>query len=202
MRDWRTDPRWVRPDDPPVDVLCGELRSAGISAEQAELLDAAADRAGRWWPGADSLPAQVIHGDLAPSNVLADPDTGLVTGLLDFELAVPASGYRTSWPRCTTPRRSPCRIGHVTRRLSARLRLGQSPGARRGSGAARTAHRSLARLRTLANLQWRAGIGNIGEVIGHVGRLEATTRWLAANGDAFLSVAATANAGSWLQGAE
>jgi len=33
-------------------------------------------------------------------------------------------------------------------------------------------------------------------------RLEATTRWLAANGDAFLSVAATANAGSWLQGAE
>ena len=28
LRDWRTDPRWVRLDDPPVDVLCGELRSA------------------------------------------------------------------------------------------------------------------------------------------------------------------------------
>ena len=38
VRDWRTDPRWVRPDDPPVDVLCGELRSAGMSAGQAGLL--------------------------------------------------------------------------------------------------------------------------------------------------------------------
>ena len=44
-------------------------------------------KAGRWWPGTDDLPAQVIHGDLAPSNMLADPDTGEVTGLLDFELA-------------------------------------------------------------------------------------------------------------------
>jgi hypothetical protein len=57
LRDWRTDPRWVRPGDPPVDVLCGELRSAGMSAEQAELLGAAALRAGRWWPGAGDLPA-------------------------------------------------------------------------------------------------------------------------------------------------
>ena len=87
LRDWRTDPRWVRPDDPPVDVLCGELRSAGMSAGQAGLLGKAARRAGRWWPGAGGLPAQIIHGDLAPGNVLADPGTGEVTGLLDFELA-------------------------------------------------------------------------------------------------------------------
>ena len=38
-RDWRTDPRWVLPDDPTVDVLCGELRSAGMSAALTELLD-------------------------------------------------------------------------------------------------------------------------------------------------------------------
>ena len=87
LRDWRTDPRWVRPDDPPADVLCAELRSAGMSAEKAERLGAAARRAERWWPGTDGLSAQVIHGDLAPSNVLADPDTGDVTALLDFELA-------------------------------------------------------------------------------------------------------------------
>ena len=118
LRDWRTDPRWVWPDDPPVDVLCGELRSAGMSAEQAELLGAAARRAGRWWPGADGLPAQVIHGDLAPSNVLADPDTGEVTGLLDFELPAPASAYRTSWLRYTTPRRSARRTGPAARRPS------------------------------------------------------------------------------------
>jgi homoserine kinase type II len=44
--------------------------------------------------------------------------------------------------------------------------------------------------------RWRAGLGRFGEVTAHVGRLQATTRWLAANGDAFLSVAAAANAGS------
>ena len=39
-------------------------------------------------------------------------------------------------------------------------------------------------------------LGRFGEVTVHAGRLEATTRWLAASGDAFLSVAAAANAGS------
>jgi Ser/Thr protein kinase RdoA (MazF antagonist) len=67
-RDWRTDPRRVRPGDPPVEDLRDELRTAGLSAGHAELLVAAADRAGRWWPGTEGLPAQVIHGDLAPSN--------------------------------------------------------------------------------------------------------------------------------------
>jgi hypothetical protein len=44
--------------------------------------------------------------------------------------------------------------------------------------------------------RWRAGLGRFGEVTAHVDRLETTTRWLAANGDAFLSVAAAANTGS------
>ena len=118
VRDWRTDPRWVRPDDPPVDVLSGELRSAGMSAGQAELLGEAAHRVGRWWPGTGGLPAQVIHGDLAPGNVLADPGTGEVTGLLDFELAGAGFGYRTSWPRCTTPPRSARRTGRTAPRPS------------------------------------------------------------------------------------
>ena len=55
LRDWRTDPRWVRPGDPPADVLFGELRSAGLGAEQVAVLTAAARRAGRWWPDADDL---------------------------------------------------------------------------------------------------------------------------------------------------
>ena len=92
LRDWRTDPRWVQLGDPPTDILCGELRSSGTSAGQARLLGAAACRAWRWWPGTGNLPAQVIHGDPAPGNVLADPGTGHVTGLLDFELV--GAGFR------------------------------------------------------------------------------------------------------------
>ena len=44
--------------------------------------------------------------------------------------------------------------------------------------------------------RWRAGAGHFAEVTAQAGRLEATTRWLAANEDAFLSLAAAANAGS------
>jgi homoserine kinase type II len=197
LRDWRTDPRWIRPDDPPVDVLCAELRSAGMSAAHAKLLDAAASRVGRWWSQASGLPGQVIHGDLAPSNVLADPGTGEVTGLLDFELA--GAGFRVQdimaalynstalsapdWPRCTAAflrgcasvrRLEPAEVAALPELLIVRSV---------GSALWRAA-------------RWRAGRGRFGEVIGHVSRLEETTRWLAANGGAFLSVATAANAGS------
>jgi Ser/Thr protein kinase RdoA (MazF antagonist) len=69
-----------------------------------------------------------------------------------------------------------------------------------------TAGPELLIVRSLGSVLWRAarwraglgrfGLGRFGEVTAHVGGLEATTRWLAANGDAFLSVAAPANAGS------
>ncbi|MGH3187252.1 MAG: phosphotransferase enzyme family protein [Streptosporangiaceae bacterium] len=195
-RDWRTDPRWVRPDDPPVDVLCGELRSAGMSAGQAEFLDAAARRAGRWWPDADGLPAQVIHGDLAPSNVLADPDTGEVTGLLDFELA--GAGFRVQDVLAALYNSTALGMPDWPRHTAAFLRGCAS--VRRLGRAEVAALPELLIARALGSVlwrvsRWRAGIGDIGEVTGHVGRLEATMRWLAANGDAFLSVAATANAG-------
>ena len=40
------------------------------------------------WEGiAGRLAAQVVHADLAASNVLVSPDTGAVTGVLDFEMA-------------------------------------------------------------------------------------------------------------------
>jgi homoserine kinase type II len=197
LRDWRSDPRWIRPGDPPVDVLCGELRSAGMSVGQMEVLDAAARRVGQWWPRASGLPAQVIHGDLAPSNVLADPDTGEVTGLLDFELA--GAGFRvqdilaalynstalaaTDWPRRTAAFLRGCAL---VRRLEP-TEVAALP--------------ELLIVRSLGSAlwraaRWRAGFGRFGEVTAHVGRLEATTRWLAANGETLLSVAAAANVGS------
>ena len=196
LRDWRTDPRWVRPGDPPVDVLCGELRSAGMSAGQAELLDAAARRAGRWWPGTDSLPAQVIHGDLAPSNVLADPDTGEVTGLLDFELA--GAGLRVQDILAALYNSTALGAPDWPRRTAALLRGCAS--VRRLEPAEIAALPELLIARSLGSVlwraaRWRAGLGRFAEVTAQAGRLEATTRWLAANEDAFLSVAA-ANAGS------
>lgn len=180
-RDWRTDPRWVRPGDPPLDVLCDELRSAGMSSEQAKLITAAGRRTGRWWPGTGGLPAQVIHGDLAPSNLLADPDSGEVTGLLDFELV--GAGFR---------------VQDVLAALynSAALRAPDWP--RRTEAAALP---ELLIARSLGSVlwraaRWRAGLGRFGEVTAHAGKLQVTTQWLAANADAFLSVAAAANAGS------
>ena len=197
LRDWRTDPRWVRPDDPPVDVLCGELRSAGMSAEQAELLGAAARRAGRWWPGADGLPAQVIHGDLAPSNALADPDTGQVTGLLDFELA--GAGFRVQDILAALYNSTALGTPDWPRRTAAFLRGCAS--VRRLEAAEVAALPELLIARSLGSVlwraaRWRAGLARFGEITAHVGRLEATTRWLAANEDAFLAIAAAANAGS------
>jgi homoserine kinase type II len=197
LRDWRTDPRWVRPGDPPVDVLSGELRSAGLSAEQTELLAAAARRAGRWWPGTEGLPAQVIHGDLAPGNVLADPDTGEVTGLLDFELA--GAGFRVQDILAALYNSTALGTPDWPRRTAAVLRGYAS--IRHLEAAEVAALPELLIVRSLGSVlwraaRWRAGLGRFGEVTAHAGRLEATTRWLAANGDAFLSVAAAANAGS------
>jgi homoserine kinase type II len=196
LRDWRSDPRWVRPDDPPVDVLCGELRSAGMSAEQAGLLDAAARRAGRWWPGADGLPAQVIHGDLAPGNVLADPDTGEVTGLLDFELA--GAGFRVQDILAALYNSTALGLPEWPSRTMAFLRGCGS--VRRLEPAEVAALPELLIVRSLGSVlwrvaRWRAGLGRFSEITAHVGRLETTTRWLEANEDAFLSVAAAANAG-------
>ena len=197
LRDWRTDPRWVQPDDPPVDVVCGELRTAGMSARQAEVLGEAGRRIGRWWPGADGLPAQVIHADLAPSNVLADPDTGQVTGLLGLRGGrgrLP--GCRTSWPRCISPPRSARRTGRAAQRPCLR----GYASVRRLEPAEVAAMPELLIARSLGSVlwraaRWRAGIGHIGEVTAHVGKLEAITGWLAANQDAFLAVAASAGQG-------
>jgi homoserine kinase type II len=197
VRDWRTDPRWVRPDDPPVDAVCGQLRSAGMSAAQAELLAAAARRTGRWWPGAGGLPAQVIHGDLTPGNVLAGPDTAEVTGVLDFELA--GAGFRAQDILAALYNSTALRTPRWPARTAAFLR--GCAAVRRLEPAEVAALPELLIARSLGSLlwraaRWRAGLGHFGEVTAHADRLEVTMRWLAANEGAFLSIAAAANAGS------
>jgi Ser/Thr protein kinase RdoA (MazF antagonist) len=197
LRDWRTDPRLVKPDDPPVEVLCGELRSAGMSSGQVELLLAVASRVGRWWPSAAGLPVQVIHGDLATSNVLADPGTGEVTGLLDFEFA--GAGYLVQDIAAGVYYCAALGAPDWPRRTAAFLRGCAS--ARRLAPAEVAALPELLIARSLGSVlwrvaKWRAGLMPIGGVTSHAGLLEATMRWLASNEDTFLSVAAAANHGT------
>jgi homoserine kinase type II len=83
--DWLTSPH-VHPDVPDVAELCRELAAAGISSELTRLLTGF--QQGTWLTGAGAgLPVQVVHGDVAASNVLADERTGEVTAMLDFEIA-------------------------------------------------------------------------------------------------------------------
>jgi len=195
LRDWRTDPRSVRPGDPPADVLVGELRSAGMSAEHAGLVTKAARRAGRWWPGTDGLPPQVIHGDLTPANLLADPDTGEVTGLLDFELA--GAGFRVQDVMAALYHSTALTTPDWPRRTAAFLR-GCSL-ARRLESAEVAALPELLIAQSLGSVlwravRWRAGLAHFGDVIARVDKLEASAQWLAAHEDTFRSVATAANA--------
>jgi len=71
-----------------LDELLLALNAAGATSEHAALLRSAAQRGMAWWQGAArELPVQVVHDDLGPSNVLVDPASGQVTGVLDFEIA-------------------------------------------------------------------------------------------------------------------
>jgi homoserine kinase type II len=197
LRDRRTDPRQVRPGDPPADALVGELRSAGMTAEQARLVTNAARRAGRWWPDTDRLPAQVIHGDLTPSNLLADPDTGEAIGLLDFELA--GAGFRVQDVMAALYHSTALTTPDWPRRTAAFLRGCSS--VRRLEPAEVAALPELLIAQSLGSVlwravRWRAGLADLGDVIARVERLEASTRWLAENEATFLFVATAANAGS------
>jgi homoserine kinase type II len=84
--DWRgSDPLLVHPDVPGFPALCRELRQAGADTRP---LETAARRVMEWWDTSrENLPVQVVHGDPAASNTLADPRSGRVTAILDFEFA-------------------------------------------------------------------------------------------------------------------
>jgi homoserine kinase type II len=85
--DWLTSAH-VHPDVPDVAELCRDLADAGagVGAELTRLLEGFEQ--GAWLTGAGAgLRIQVVHGDLAASNVLADERTGEVTAVLDFEIA-------------------------------------------------------------------------------------------------------------------
>ncbi|HEY2507858.1 MAG TPA: phosphotransferase [Streptosporangiaceae bacterium] len=83
--DWVNSPH-VHPDVPDVAELSHDLAAAGLSAELTGLL--LNFRQGGWLSAAGAdVPVQVVHGDVAGSNMLADERTGEITAILDFEIA-------------------------------------------------------------------------------------------------------------------
>jgi homoserine kinase type II len=86
---WAGGPLATLPAGVAAGELIAELATAGISPEQADLLAASAARADASWHqcAARHLPVQIVHGDVGPSNVLVDEDSGELTGILDFEIA-------------------------------------------------------------------------------------------------------------------
>jgi homoserine kinase type II len=85
---WGDGPLAVLPAGVGADELIAELTAAGIGPQQTQLLASSAARADAWYRSAvGHLPMQVVHGDLGPSNVLVDEQSGELTGILDFEIA-------------------------------------------------------------------------------------------------------------------
>jgi homoserine kinase type II len=179
--DWLTSQQ-VHPDVPDVAELCDELAQAGIGSELTRLV--LGFEQGAWLTGSGaSLPAQVVHGDMAASNVLADIDTGEVTAILDFEIAgadlrvqdlvigLKQSGALDApdWERLTTALvRGYCSAQELTQGEAAAvpdLLLSRAMGTviwRAG--------------------RWRRGQAGLGEVSDRLHDLAYARRWLAAHG--------------------
>ncbi|WP_344670194.1 phosphotransferase enzyme family protein [Catenulispora yoronensis] len=194
VRDWRGDPLRV-PGAPAVAALCAELRGSGIGAERTTVLETAARRVARDWPSLlAELPVQVIHGALAADSVLADPRTGEIIGILDFEFA--GSGFRVqdflaalfnsgAWER-------PDWLAHTSA-----LARGYA-SARPLEIAEIDAIPTLLLARSVAGVLWRASRWRVAraqldDVASRLRKLEALTVWLAADREMFQSMMADTN---------
>lgn len=179
--EWQGGPQRLLPD---VVALTCDLTAAGLDPGQAETLRDGADRAMAAWEGiAGRLPTQVVHADLAASNVLVNPDTGAVTGVLDFEmagcwiraieltvaLALSGAARGPDWPRRAA---AVARGGAWGDRLTA-AELAALP--------------DLILVRAMGSTLWRAerwrcGRSSLAEVADRLDVLAGTLRWRSAEG--------------------
>ncbi|KAB8191985.1 phosphotransferase [Nonomuraea phyllanthi] len=190
LGDWRGDPL-AHPAVPHVGELCRRLRAAGVGAERVARLDAVARRVGREWAsGGGGLPAQLIHGDLAASNVLVDEDTGEVRGLLDFEFA--GVGFLVQDVMAALFYSGALETRDWRLRTAAFLRGYASVRPLDPAEADALPRLLLARAAGSALSRagrWLDGKARLGEVTDRVRKLEDTTRWLEANGGELRSLA-------------
>ena len=194
--DWLSDPLRA-PGVADIGELCDDLRAAGIGAEQTQALVAAAGCVGwEWSERREVLPLQVIHGDLAGSNALADADTGRVSALLDFEFV--GSGWRVQDFLAALYNSRVLEAGDWQPRVTVFARGYAS--ACRLEAAEVAALPGLLRARSFASAlyragRWRAGTASLDQVTGRIDRLRATTQWLAANSDTFQALVIAADDG-------
>ncbi|NUT18368.1 MAG: phosphotransferase [Hamadaea sp.] len=184
--DWGGGPLEDLPD---LSALVRELAD-----DEGRVLRTGAERAvAAWERMAGRLPTQVVHADLAASNVLVDPGTGAVTGVLDFEL----TGH---WIRVIEVTVALALSGAVTgpdwpRRAAALARGGSWGG--RLTPIELAALPDLLLLRAVASTLWRAdrwrrGLSSRVEVTDRLRVLAEALRWRDAEGDRLSDIVAAA----------
>ena len=177
---WRTAAH-VHPDVPDAGDLCRDLRTAGVDPELTRLLET-------WGAEADGqpttgLPVQVVHGDLAASNLLADERTGEITAVLDFEIAgldVRVHDFMNALRQCGAL------DGPMWRQQVAAMADGYA-SAQEITGVEAAAVPGLLSEGLVASVLWRAGRwrrgqARLAEVTDRLRTLERTSAWLAACG--------------------
>ena len=189
--DWQDAPLPAPPD---VAALARDLMAAGLDSARAAVLRDGADRAATAWEGiAGRLPNQVVHADLAAPNVLVSPDTGAVTGVLDFEtagywiraielavaLALSGAAKGPGWPRRAV---AVARGGAWGDRLTA-AELAALPDL--------IVTRAVGSMLWLAD-RWRHGQSSLPEVTSRLDLLAGILRWRTAEGSELVHIVATA----------
>jgi homoserine kinase type II len=178
---------------PEVAALARDLAAAGLDAGRVAVLRDGADRTAAAWEGMAGLPTQVVHADLAASNVLARSDTGAVTGVLDFEmtgcwiraieltvaLALSGAVHGPGWPR------------------RAAAVAGGGAWGQRLTAAELAALPDLILVRAMASTLWRAdrwrrGLSSLTEVADRLDVLADTLHWRATEGSELTDIVATA----------
>lgn len=177
---WRTAAH-VHPEVPDVGGLCRDLRTAGADTGLTRLLEALAAEADG--PRVAGLPVQVVHGDLAASNLLADERTGDITAVLDFEVAGLDARVQDL---VVAVQYSGALDGPGWQRQVAAITEGYT-AAQDMSGAEAAAVPGLLAKRAVGSVLWRAGRwrrgqAQLAEVTDRLQALERDNAWLAACG--------------------
>lgn len=170
----------VHPDVPDAGELCRDLIAAGADPALVALLERQA-AAGQ--EPAASLPVQVVHGDLAASNLLAAGPGGAITAVLDFEIAGLSARIQEL---AVTLSQSGALERPDWRQQAGALAAGYSSAAGL-TGAEIAALPGLLAGRAVGTVLWRAGRWRLGqaqlpEVTARLEELGRTVSWLAACG--------------------